>query len=247
VHRADPEFGRSRLTELIYFADCYASEFDAEVLRAEGDRVYLDRTAFYPEGGGQPSDTGYLSSDSEMARVVRAKKESGDVAHILDGPVPQVGSKVHGVLDWDTRYAHMKYHTAQHLLSAYFLDRQGATTSGNQIWSSRARIDFDLPALTPEMIGGAEDQVNSWIDQGVPVKITMMRRSDALGRLDHRRTRIELLPRSIATLRIVEVEGIDAVACAGTHVRNTSELGRFEVTSSASKGKGRKRLQFVLG
>ncbi len=234
------------MTELMYFEDCYVSEFDAKVLRVGDETVVLDRTAFYPQGGGQPGDVGTITCASGAAEVTKVRKEGRDVLHQLRGPIPLVGEEVRGSIDWDTRYAHMRHHTAQHLLSAYFLEEYGAVTSGNQIWKERARIDFDLPELTSEMIEKAEDQINSWVENSVPVTITLMPRHEALKKLDPKRTRIDLLPKFISTLRIVEVEGIDAVACAGTHVRNTSEIGRFRVTRSSSKGKGRKRLEFVL-
>ena len=245
IYHPDAPFADG-MTELIYFADCYASEFDAKVGGLLDSKIELDRTAFYPEGGGQPTDTGRIGWSGGESMVVKVRKEGGRVVHVLSGPVPHIGETVHGKIDWERRYAHMKYHTAQHLLSAHFLDRHGAVTTGNQIWSNRARIDFDLPSLTPEIVAASAERVNGWIDASLPVHISMIPRSDAIHKLDPKRTRIDRLPPSVRTLRIVEVEGIDTVACAGTHVRDTSELGHLEITKTSSKGTGRKRIEFVL-
>jgi len=140
----------------------------------------------------------------------------------------------------------MRYHTAQHLLSAHFLEEHGASTTGNQIWSDRARIDFDLPSLSAEIVGSAEQRVRDLVEDALPVSISMIPRVEAIQRLDPRRTRIDRLPPSVEVLRIVEIQGIDTVACAGTHVKNTSELGLFSISKTSSKGAGRKRVEFVL-
>jgi misacylated tRNA(Ala) deacylase len=234
------------MTELIYFSDCYVKEFKATVLQVHGNRVVLDRTAFYPRGGGQPSDTGTVLSNEGLARVVEVCKEGAEVVHALEGPVPGKGCGVEASIDWDSRYAHMRYHTAQHLLSAYFLDQHKAKTTGNQISTQGASIDLDVESFDPDVLKGAQDQVNLWIKRSLPVKITMMPRQDALRVLNPERTRIDLLPKSVSTLRIVEAQGVDVVACAGTHVSNTSELGHFEVVKTSSKGRDRRRLEFVL-
>lgn len=234
------------MAELIYFSDCYAKEFRARVLQVQGNRIALDRTAFYPVGGGQPSDTGTVSADKGTARVVEVSKVGPEVFHTLEGPVPERGCEVEARIDWDRRYAHMRYHTAQHLLSAYFLDRHNARTTGNQISAQVASIDLDLESFDPDVLAGARDQVNLWIGRTLPVRITMMPREEALRVLNPERTRIDLLPKSISVLRIVEVQGVDTVACAGTHVSNTSELGRFEIMKTSSKGRDRRRLEFVL-
>ncbi len=236
----------STVTDLIFFTDCYASEFDARVTFSDGDLCALSRTAFYPEGGGQPSDTGILRWDGGEERVTRVYKAGSQVIHDLAGAAPNTGQEVHGSLDWDHRYAHMRYHTAQHLLSAHFLEKHRASTTGNQISRRKAKIDFDLPELTPDLVRRAEEGISRWVADSIPVVIKMLPREVAIRTLDPVRTRIDRLPKSVSTLRIVEIEGVDTVACGGTHVRNTSEIGEFRITKAASKGKGRKRVEFVL-
>jgi len=234
------------MTELIYFSDCYVKEFKADVVQVDGNRVVLDRTAFYPTGGGQPCDTGTIAGEDGPARVVEVSKAGPDVLHALKGPMPEKGSRIEARIDWERRYAHMRYHTAQHLLSAYFLDQHKARTTGNQISTEGASIDLDLESFDPDILEGARYQVNLWIEGSLPVKITMMPREEALRVLNPERTRIDLLPKSVSALRIVEVRGVDMVACAGTHVKDTSELGHFEIVKTSSKGSDRRRLEFVL-
>jgi len=234
------------LTELIYFQDSYVSQFDARATEVRGTDVILDRTAFYPEGGGQPSDTGTLAGGSRIFTVTHVRKSGPAVLHTVSKPGIGPGEGVHGEIDWERRYEHMRYHTAQHLLSAHFLDRYGARTTGNRISADRGTIDFDIPRLSPEMVRGTEDRMNRWIELNIPVTIRMMDRSRALAELDQDRTRVDRLPKTVKELRIVSIEGIDEVACAGTHVRETGELVGFRVDRTRSKGKKRKRLEFVL-
>lgn len=228
------------MTELIYFEDCYVRKFDAKVVEAKDNQIVLNRTAFYPEGGGQPSDTGNIDG----VRVKKVEKRGGKVYHVLDGDLPKKGEMVHCTIDWKRRYSHMKYHSAQHVLSAIVLEDYGGKTTGNQVHADRARIDFDTDIS--DKISDVEEKVNSIIEEEREIKIYSMEREEAVDELDPERTRINLLPESIEELRIVEIDGLDKTACAGTHVRNTNELGRFEITNTESKGKGRKRVEFVL-
>lgn len=228
------------MTEFIYFEDCYVREFDAVVVESDGDRVVLDRSAFYPEGGGQPSDTGSI----EGVRVEKVVKDGGDIVHVLDENRFEEGEEVHCELDWDRRYAHMRYHTAQHVLSAIVLDEFGGRTTGNQVYEDRARIDFDTSIS--DKIDLVEKKVNDMIKAEKKVDIYTMSRDEAVEKLDKERTRIELLPDSVQELRIVEIEDLDKTACAGTHVENTKELGKFKIKNTINKGEERKRVEFEL-
>ncbi|PTD94594.1 alanyl-tRNA editing protein [archaeon SCG-AAA382B04] len=228
------------MTELIYFNDCYQKEFDAEVKESKKDRVVLDRTAFYPKGGGQPSDTGQING----VRVEKARKKGKTVEHVLEENNLEEGQSVHGEIDWEKRYLHMKYHTAQHILSAIILEKYGGKTKGNQLYSDRARIDFDKDILNKKE--EIEEEVNEIIQQARDVNIFTMQRERAVEELDSKRTRIDLLPDSIKELRIIEIENLDKTACAGTHVKNTEEIGNFKITQTINKGKDRNRIEFTL-
>ncbi len=237
------------MTEQRYLADSTVRTFEATVERALEDRVVLDRTHFYPEGGGQPADRGTFRTDGREWEVVDVGKKD-TIYHHLSGDPPEVGTTVTGELDWGRRYAHMRYHTAQHLLSALLLDEYGATTTGNQLYADRARIDVAHDRFTEEDLAAIEARTNELIDRAMAVRWYEMDRERAEAELDTDRTRIDLLPDSITELRIVEIgpedDPYDRTACAGTHVRNTEELGEFEVTGRETKGSDEERVSFVL-
>jgi misacylated tRNA(Ala) deacylase len=233
------------MTEALYLDATDEREFEATVERVAGDRVVLDRTLFYPEGGGQPYDTGVLESEGETWRVTDVRKKD-TVYHTLDGTPPEEGTTVTGRIGWNRRHAHMRYHTAQHLLSAVLLDEYDAETTGNQLYADRARIDCGYERFTDEEFGHIESVMNDRIDAGLAVSWYEMDRDEAESSLDPERTRIHLLPESIREIRIVEIEGTDRTACAGTHVERTDELGEFRITGRETKGSDEERLKFVL-
>ncbi len=233
------------MTETLYLEATGDREFEATVERVVDDRVVLDRTLFYPEGGGQPFDTGVLESDAEAWQVTDVQKKD-TIYHTVDGTPPEEGETVTGQIDWERRYAHMRYHTAQHLLSAVLLDEYDASTTGNQLYADRARIDCAYERFTDEEFSHIESVMNDRIAQGVEVTWYELDREEAESSLDPERTRIHLLPESIREIRIVEIEGIDKTACAGTHVGRTDELGKFRITGRETKGSDEERLKFVL-
>lgn len=233
------------MTEPLYLDKTDRDTFRATVERVVDDRVVLNRTLFYPTGGGQPADTGTLKNDWTTWTVSDVQKH-GDIYHTVDGFPPEEGATVIGELDWDRRYNHMRYHTAQHLLSAVLLEAYDAPTTGNQLYEDRARIDCSYDRFTEADFERIENYVNDLIDDGLPVRWYEVEREAAERNLDPERTRIDLLPASIEQVRIVEIGGIDRTACAGTHVENTNEIGEFEITGRETKGSDEERLQFVL-
>lgn len=254
------------MTEPLYLADQRRREFTATVERALDDRVVLDRTAFYPTGGGQPHDTGTLvvddTADSDAAdgwRVVDVEKRD-TIYHTLepvegtDAPAPAEGDVVAGTVDRDRRRAHMRYHTAQHLLSAVLLEAFGARTTGNQLSHDHAHLDAAYDRFSDDDLAMIEERLNALVADERPVTHYTMDREEAEATLDTDRTRIDLLPDSITELRIVEVAGdgsgsepFDRTACAGTHVSNTGEIGDVVVTGRETKGSNEERVRFVLG
>ena len=234
-------------TELLFARDAYVRSFDASVqeLTPEGG-VILDRTAFYPTGGGQPHDVGMLSWDNGSAAVVEVRKPAAQVVHRLDGDPPSVGSRVHGQIDWERRYALMRHHTALHSMSGVIYQIYGATVTGGQMYPDRARMDFLLPDLSPERLKLIEERTNELLVEGHPVSIRFIARQEAFQIPDLIRTRVNLLPEGIAQIRVVNIEGIDQQADGGTHVANTREVGRVRIAGSENKGKGNKRLEIVL-
>lgn len=234
------------MTELLFMKDCYIKEFEAKVLKRRENYVVLDRTAFYPLGGGQPGDKGKLSDSLGSSNVINVVKDQGEVRHFLDKMID--GENIHGVLDWSRRYAHMRMHSAQHLLSAIILDKYGAETAGNQIEANSSRIDFNPLNPNEEMLDYLTKRFNDLVDKKIPINIHFTTRDVVLKTLDERRIRLfSRVPESVKTIRVVEIEGVDKVPCAGTHVKNTGEIGHIKITKTENKGKDTVRIRFELG
>ncbi|MEW5955148.1 MAG: alanyl-tRNA editing protein [Candidatus Micrarchaeota archaeon] len=233
------------MTELLYLRDSYLREFDATVVAVEGNAVELDRTAFYPEGGGQASDEGTLSVNGTAHKVLRGLKKEGRVWHELDSTQGvSVGVRVHGVLDWGRRYALMRHHSAAHLLSSIICLRTGAQVTGNQKYPDRARVDFNLPGFDRQKVAEWEKEANEWVEKGIPIEIKSVSPEEL--EKDERLCKLKKgLPPGLASVRVIDT-GFDAIACAGTHVKNTREIGKIKVTKIESKGREQKRIEFVL-
>jgi len=233
------------VTEPLYLDRSDRRTFEATVERVADDRVVLDRTAFYPEGGGQPADTGTLAANGTTWRVTDVQKRDA-VYHALDGDPPPAGATVTGELDGERREAHMRYHTAQHLLSALLLSEYDAETTGNQLYADRARIDCGYDRFTETDLADITARMNELIERSMPVEWYELDRETAEESLDPARTRIHLLPDSITEVRIVEIDDYDRTACAGTHVSNTEAIGEFTATGRETKGPEEERLSFEL-
>ncbi|MFO7991819.1 MAG: alanyl-tRNA editing protein [Thermoplasmata archaeon] len=236
------------MTEIIYMADIdgnYVKEFEATVERTGDDHVVLDRTAFYPEGGGQPSDRGVLKWNGNETQVIKVEKK-GDIIHRVKGPIPEEGTTVKAKIDWDLRYEHMKMHTVQHLLSAAVFEMYGGETVGNQIHADYSRVDFAPVNLSDEDVQKIQDEVNRVIDEGLDVSIYEEDRDKLEEEMDEKRVNLSLLPRSIKRLRVIDIDGCDICPCAGTHLRNTKEIGSIEITKVENKGKDRQRIYYEL-
>ena len=236
------------MTELIYMKDVesnYVKEFDAKVVERGFDYVVLDRTAFYPLGGGQPSDTGSLTWAGGKADVKEVTKKEGVKHHLVQNP-ELVPDQVHGVLNWDRRYAHMKMHTAQHIVSGVEYDLWKARTVGDQLSHDRSRIDFAPIKFTDEMIAELEKKTNEILVTGAKVDICTESRTEIEKNVDAQRANLDLLPKSVSELRVVKVEQYDLCPCAGTHVRSLSEIGKIRIVKKENKGKDRERITYEL-
>jgi misacylated tRNA(Ala) deacylase len=233
-------------TELLYATDAYLRNFDAQVTNLADGVVELDGTAFYPTGGGQPHDLGSLTWDGGSARVVEVRKQGPNVLHRLEGDLPTIGARVHGEIDWERRYALMRHHTALHSMSGVIYQLYGATVTGGQMYPDRARMDFQLPDLTAERLQAIEARTNELLSEGHPVSIRFLARTEAFQIPDLIRTKVNLIPEGIDEIRVVNIEGIDQQADGGTHVNNTSEVGRVRIVGSENKGRGNKRIEIAL-
>ena len=235
------------MTEELFLGDSYLREFEAVVVELSGREVILDRTAFYPGGGGQPPDRGTLGIGPVHASVVDARREGRQVIHVLDNPIPDTVRELEGSLDWERRYGHMRHHTALHVLSGVIWRNFGAKVTGGQMRSDRARMDFSFPEeWTTGVVGEIERLTNEALAEERPVKVYELPREEALENPDLIRTQVNLVPERVRMIRIVEIEGIDTQADGGTHVANTGEVGEIEITGHKSKGRQNKRVEFVL-
>ena len=235
------------MTELLYLTDCYLRKFEATVVATEGNRVALDRTAFYPGGGGQPADRGTLLWEDGKAQVVRLRRQGDLVWHELDIEPPPVGVSVSGVLDWEHRYKLMRTHTALHILCGVIWRDYGALVTGGNMKPLAARMDFELEHMSADFAQEVEEKINAEVAAARPVKIYILPREEAFQIPDLIRTKVNLLPEGIRQVRIVEIEGLDMQADGGTHVANTREVGTIHVVGHESKGRINKRLRIALG
>jgi misacylated tRNA(Ala) deacylase len=229
------------VTELLYLRDAYLREFDATVtdVDAASHRVALDRTAFYPTGGGQPHDAGALDG----VAVVDVRKEGDDVWHTLDGALPAVGQSVHGVVDWERRHELMRTHSAMHVLCGVIWNEWGNAVTGGNMEPLEARMDFEFDPLPEAFAARVQELVNAEIAADRPIEISFLPRGTALADADLIRTKVNLIPESVSEIRVVDIVGLDKQADGGTHVRSTGEIGRFEVVKTESKGRGNKRIR----
>ncbi len=235
------------MTEELFLEDAYLKEFESSVVGLSGREVILARTAFYPGGGGQPADKGALGVGPVNAIVVDVRREEGNVVHVLDKAIPDTVRELKGELDWERRFAHMRYHTALHALSGVIWQNFGAKVTGGQMRANRARMDFSFPGeWTADVVGEIESLVNEALAEGRPVRVYELPREEALENPDLIRTQVNLVPERVKTVRVVEIEGIDTQADGGTHVANTEEVGEVEITGHKSKGRQNKRVEFVL-
>lgn len=236
------------MTGELFLEYSYLREFASRVLELSGREVVLERTAFYPGGGGQPPDKGSLRIGPVEARVVDARREGEDtIVHVLDWPIPETVRELHGELDWERRYAHMRYHTALHVLSGVIWRAFGAKVTGGRMRADRARMDFSFAGeWTSAAVREIERSTNEALAGERPVRVYTLAREEALRNPDLIRTQINLVPERVEAIRIVEIEGIDTQADGGTHVANTREVGEMEITGHRSKGRQNKRIEFVL-
>lgn len=234
------------MTELMYQIDSYLRSFDAVVTSVDAERhaIFLDRTAFYPGGGGQPNDEGWLTVDGQRLRVARV--ERGNAHVIEDGELPAVGASVQGELDWERRYRLMRTHTAMHILCGVIWRDYGAQVTGGNMEPLAGRMDFEFERLQKELAGEIEARINAEVAAARDLRVRILPRAEAFRIPDLIRTKINLLPEGISEVRTVEIVGLDLQADGGTHVANTREVGRLRIADYKSKGGINKRIYIEL-
>ncbi len=262
------------MTDAVCYRDAYARRVEAVVRAVEtGDGaaplVVLDRTVFYPGGGGQPSDRGLLLRAADGRRwVVRAARKSGvDIVHelepagpessgvgpsdepggpVADGEPPAVGDRLVVDLDWARRHALMRTHTALHALCGVVWRDYGALVTGGNMEPGSGRMDFEFERMGGDLVDEIERTVNAELAAARDVRVKVLPRDEAFAIPDLIRTKVDLLPPGLEEIRTIEIVGLDLQADGGTHVANTREVGSIRVTGYESKGRINKRIRMEL-
>lgn len=237
------------MSDNICYRDAYARSTDGVVIAVDGDAgaVLLDRTVFYPGGGGQPADTGWLHGSSGGSwRVSGARKRDDDIWHAIEGELPADDTQVSAELDWDRRYALMRTHSALHVLCGVIWRDHGASVTGGNMEPLSGRMDFEFETMRGELVADIERRVNEEVAADREIRVNVLPREEAFRIPDLIRTKINLLPEGIEEVRTIEIVGLDLQADGGTHVARTSEIGRVRVTGYESKGRINKRIRIAV-
>lgn len=234
------------MTELLYLTDAYLQTFEATVAAQVDQGVVLDRTTFYPGGGGQPADAGTLAAGDQVWQVKKIKRVHGQLVHFLDGDLPAVGTAVAGQLDWPRRYQLMRTHTAMHILCGVVWRDYHASVTGGNMDPLKGRMDFEFETMHQELVAEIEAAVNKEAAAQRDTAVKILPRAEAFAIPDLIRTKINLLPEGIQEVRTVELVGLDLQADGGTHVANTREVGHIRITNYKSKGRINKRIYVEL-
>jgi misacylated tRNA(Ala) deacylase len=232
-------------TEELAPVDSYLSTAEGHVVEVIDGGLFLDRTVFYAQGGGQPGDVGTITWDGGSVEVIDTVRRDGKPFHVVsEGSIlPDPGTLVEGVIDWERRYLTMRTHTALHALSGVVFRDYGAKVTGGNMTPGEARMDFELDGITTEFGAEIERKLNAELVKGYPTEIITMAREIALRDPDLIRTKVNLIPEFVTEIRVVDIKGLDRQADGGTHVRSTLEVGLIEVVKTESKGKANKRMR----
>lgn len=235
-------------TEELASNDAYLAQAEGSVLSVSDEGLYLDRTVFYARGGGQPGDVGVIRWDGGQVEVVDTVRRDGMPFHVVaEGVVlPDPGTPVHGMIDWERRYRTMRTHTALHALSGVIFRDFGAKVTGGNMEPGVARMDFELEGISVEFGQDVERRLNEELIRGYPTEVVFMARQEALKDPDLIRTKVNLIPEWVEEIRVIDIVGLDRQADGGTHVASTLEVGQVRVVKTESKGKANKRMRIEL-
>jgi misacylated tRNA(Ala) deacylase len=236
------------MTEKIYATDSYEQAMEATVVRTDVDdnRVLLDRTVFYPGGGGQPHDIGFLAIGDDRLEVVRVTADGDGVWHWLEGALPSEGMTLSGAIDWDRRYSLMRTHTAMHALCGVIWNKFQSPVTGGNMQPGAGRLDFDLPDWSADQIPIIEAELNDELAGQRNVEVSFLPRNAADDDPSLIRTKVNLLPAGIQEVRVIDIVGLDRQADGGTHVSDTGQVGRITIPKAENKGRGFRRIRVHL-
>ena len=235
-------------TEELASTDAYLAEAEGSVLSVSDEGIFLDRTVFYARGGGQPGDIGVIRWDGGKVDVADTIRKDSMPFHVVSpgAMLPDPGTPVQGLIDWERRYRTMRTHTALHALSGVIFRDFGAKVTGGNMEPGVARMDFELEGISVEFGQDVERRLNEELVRGYPTEIVFMARQEALKDPDLIRTKVNLIPEWVDEIRVIDIVGLDRQADGGTHVASTLEVGQVQVVKTESKGKANKRMRIEL-
>jgi misacylated tRNA(Ala) deacylase len=235
-------------TEELASTNAYLAEAEGSVMSVSDEGIFLDRTVFYARGGGQPGDIGVVRWDGGQVDVIDTVRKDGMPFHVVapGALLPDPGTPVHGLIDWERRYRTMRTHTALHALSGVIFRDFGAKVTGGNMEPGVARMDFELEGISVEFGQDVERRLNEELVRGYPTEIVFMARQEALKDPDLIRTKVNLIPEWVDEIRVIDIVGLDRQADGGTHVASTLEVGQVQVVKTESKGKANKRMRIEL-
>ena len=234
------------MTERLYQKDSYLRDFEGQVVRVEPDGVVLDRTVFFPSGGGVMGDQGFLTAaDGTKYQVVETLDMEGEVFHKLDKPGLQAGDSVKGALDWERRYILMRYHTATHVLTGVMFKDYNVRVTGNQLTPEKGRVDFSFETYDKAVLEEGFQKSNDLVAKNLPVEISFLPASEAKARPELFKLETGFR-HDLDELRLVDIVGFDVQADGGCHVAHLKEVGSLTMTKAENKGKSNRRVYFVL-
>ncbi|ARM76101.1 alanyl-tRNA editing protein AlaXM [Acidianus manzaensis] len=234
------------MTEELYLKDSYLKEFKAKITDITNSGIILDKTAFYPGGGGLENDTGKIVYNNKeyIVKNVKRGEDKSQIIHELESTEGlNVGDEIQGIIDWQRRYSMMRLHTASHIMAALAFSKYNALVTGGHISPDYAKDDFNLE--NKDQIYEIVKEANDIISKNIEVKVYFLSREEAL-MIPGIVKLAERSPPNIQTWRIVEIPGIDIQADGGPHVKNTSEIGKIEIIKIENKGKKQKRVYYKL-
>lgn len=235
-------------TELLFQTNSYLNSFEAKVIKLDliARKIVLDKTAFYPGGGGQPADEGSINFGNKSSDVIKFTRIDDAIWHYIDGQLPEIGQMIFGNINWKKRFQLMRTHTAMHILcGVIWRDYQAKVTGGN-MEPLGGRMDFEFEQMSRELVEEIERNINLEVKKAREIEVKILDREEANKIPDLIRTKINLLPPNLKQIRTVDIKGLDLQADGGTHVNNTSEVGYIRITEYKSKGRINKRLKIQL-
>ena len=234
------------MTEQIYNSDAYIKELDSKIIEVNEDHIVLDKTIFFPGGGGQPNDLGSIFVDKQELKVEKVSWKDGKIAHFINVNDLKVGDLIKSKIDWERRFKLMRTHTALHILcGVIWRDYQAAVTGGN-MEPLKGRMDFEFPSLSAELTEEIEKKVNVEVQEDREITVDFLPREEAFQIPDLIRTKVNLLPESLKIIRTINIHGLDLQADGGTHVSSTLKVGKIKITGHESKGKINKRIRIAI-